>query len=120
MSTNHVLSAAEFDRIAAEDALDRANMREHDLVATLETAISTLVTMLMLVVGPLWVTLDLLADGGYSSSFEEFWIVPVVLTTVALVPLGLSLRRERTGVQKALAALLLGSLVILLVRCPWL
>ena len=119
MSASHVVSAADFERIAAEDDYRRAHARERDFAASVLTAVSMLLTLLMLVIGPLWLTIDLFADGAYSSSFEQLWVVPVALTLIALVPLALSFRRERTPGQQALALLLVGTLVLLLVRCPF-
>ncbi len=115
-----LVSAEEWEQIGRDDDARRAGSVEHDTLSSLLTTLAGLVTLAMLTIGPLWTLIDLVAGSKeHGPAFESLWVVPVVLTLVAAVPLAFAIRREPSTARTALAVLLAGSLVVQLATCPY-
>ncbi len=117
-----VVNVEDWRRIGAEDEEQRAARgRRDDALASVLTAVSGFIVLVMLAIGPVWTVIVLFTDANERSSiFDEFWVVPFVVTLLAAPPLAWALHREPTRGRWMLVAFLGVSLAIQLVTCPWL
>jgi hypothetical protein len=116
-----VVSAEQWLQIAQEDGARRAARREGDFPASVLTAVSGLLILAMLAVGPMWTVIAVVGgDGEHGPLFDRLWLLPLGLTFVAALPLALAIRRERSRGRWGIAGFLAVSLGIQLATCPWL
>jgi hypothetical protein len=116
-----VVTADEWRQIAEEDTARRASRKDGDFPASVLTAVSGFLMLAMLAVGPMWTVIAVIGGPDeHGPTFERLWLLPLFLTLLAAVPLGLALRREQTRGRWLLVAFLVGSLAIQLATCPWL
>jgi hypothetical protein len=123
MAKRHVygmVSAEQWLEIGRKDDERRSGLVEHDIGSSLLTSLAALLTLAMLTIGPMWTLIAVVGSGNeHGPAFEKLWIVPVLLTLAAAVPLALAIRRETSRARLALGGLLVVSLAIQLAVCPW-
>lgn len=116
-----LVSADEWRRIGEEDERRRAAHYEGDFAGSVLTAVSGLIILAMLAVGPVWTLIQVVGRGDeHSAAFETMWLIPFALTFAAALPLALALRREPSRGRWILVGFLGLSLAIQLATCPWL
>lgn len=115
-----VVSAEEWHQIAQEDSARRAVHTDGDFPASVLTAVSGLLVLAMLAVGPMWTAIAVIGgEGEHGPAFHRLWLLPLAFTIAAAVPLTLALRREQTRGRWAIVGFLVMSLGIQLATCPW-
>lgn len=116
-----LVTAEQWQQIAQEDSVRRANRKDGDFPASVLTAVAGFLMLAMLAVGPVWTIIAVLGGPDeHGPMFDRLWLLPLGLTFLAAVPLALALRRERSRARWMLVGFLVVSLGIQLATCPWL